>query len=116
MIIQAERPTRRWKRHPLDVPIRVIVHRASKTSVFTGRGNELSEGGMAVTAGVELKPGDQAEVEFTPPYSGLPIRIRGTVRNRTGYRYGIEFLAETDREARQVNHLRTMLSVLSSPS
>lgn len=62
--------TRRWPRHHLDVPIRVIVHRESKTSVFPGRGNELSEGGMALTAGVELRPGDETEIEFIPPYSG----------------------------------------------
>jgi hypothetical protein len=79
-----------------------------------GRGNELSEGGLAVTAGVEMKPGDEAEIEFTPPYSGLPIRIRGVVRNRKGYRYGVEFLAGSDRESEQVDHLRTMLSVLST--
>jgi hypothetical protein len=79
-----------------------------------GRGNELSEGGLAVTAGVEMKLGDEAEIEFTPPYSGLPIRIRGVVRNRKGYRYGVEFLAGSDRESEQVDHLRTMLSVLST--
>lgn len=69
-----------------------------------------------MTAGVELNTGDEAEVEFTPPYSGPPIRIRGMVRNRAGYRYGIEFLAQNDREAEQVDHLRLMLSVLSSRS
>jgi hypothetical protein len=35
--------------------------------VIVGRGNELNKGGMALTAGVELKPGDQTEIEFTPP-------------------------------------------------
>ena len=48
---------------------------------------------MALTAGLELKPGDETEIEFTPPYSGTPIRIRGIVRNRSGYRYGMEFVA-----------------------
>lgn len=114
MIVQTERRARRWPRHRIDVPIRVIVHGAGKTRVIVGRGNELSEGGMALTAGVELNPGDEAEVEFTPPYSGQPIRIRGAVRNRKGYRYGVEFLAESDREAQQVDQLRTMLSVLSA--
>lgn len=83
---------RRWRRHKVDVPIRVIVHGTSKTSLFDGRGNELSEGGMALTAGVELRPGDRVDIEFTPPYSGLPLRQSGIVRNRTGYRYGIEFI------------------------
>jgi hypothetical protein len=70
MTVEVETRRRRWRRHHLDVPIRVIVHRAEKTSVFVGRGNELSEGGLALTAGVELKIGDAAEIEFTPPYSG----------------------------------------------
>jgi hypothetical protein len=113
MTVEIETPRRRWRRHPLDVPIRVIVHSASKTSVFVGRGNELSEGGMALTAGVELKTGEQAEIEFTPPYSGGPIRIRGVVRNRAGYRYGMEFVADGEREEEQVDRLKTMLTVMS---
>jgi hypothetical protein len=39
-----KRIRRRWLRFRLDVPIRVIVHAGSKTSVISGRGNELSEG------------------------------------------------------------------------
>jgi hypothetical protein len=105
--------TRRWVRHKIDVPIRVIVHRSRKTSVVPGRGNELSEGGMALTAGVELKPGDEAAVEFTPPYSGTPIRIRGIVRNREGYRYGVEFVTMSEEEKDQAERLRTMLRVMS---
>ena len=116
MTVEMETRKRRWRRHHLDVPIRVIVHRPSKTSVFVGRGNELSEGGMAVTAGVELKTGDEAEIEFTPPYSGGPIRIRGIVRNRAGYRYGMEFVAEGEREKESVDRLKTLLTVMSCSS
>lgn len=114
MIVQVRSNTRRYKRHSIDVPIRVIVHRTSKTTVFMARGNELGEGGMALTAGVELKPGDETEIEFTPPYSGMPIRIRGIVRNRSGYRYGMEFVAADARECEQVDRLRLMLAVMSS--
>ena len=116
MTVEMETRRRRWRRHHLDVPIRVIVHSAEKTSLFVGRGNELSEGGLAITAGVELKTGDAAEIEFTPPYSGEPIRIRGVVRNRAGYRYGMEFVAEGEREEVQVDRLKTMLRVLSCSS
>lgn len=49
---------RRWRRYQLDVPIRVIVCTPDMTEFYDGRGNELSEGGMTVTAGVELKPGE----------------------------------------------------------
>jgi len=114
MTVLIKHNTRRWPRHHLDVPIRVIVHSDSKTSVIQGRGNELSEGGMALTAGVELRPGDQTEIEFTPPFWAAHIRIRGIVRNRTGYRYGMEFVAGSEQEVEQVNRLRTVLCVMSS--
>lgn len=111
---------RRWPRLRLDVPIRVIVHGdnkmhgANKTVVFQGRGNELSAGGISVTAGVELNVGDKVEIEFMPPYSGTPMRIRGVVRNREGYRYGLEFLASNEEEVKQVDNLGAMLQVMSS--
>lgn len=106
--------TRRWPRHRLDVPIRVIVHTAERTKLYDGRGNELNEGGMAVTAGVELKVGREVAVEFTPPFTGLPIRVRGIVRNRTGYRYGLEFVTANAEETEQVTHLRSLLQTLTS--
>ena len=108
--------TRRWRRYRLDVPIRVIVDTPDKTKICDGRGNELSEGEMALTAGVELSPGHDIGIEFTPPYSCVPIRVRGVVRNRTGYRYGVEFLMQTNEESAEVNRLRMMLQTLSPPA
>jgi hypothetical protein len=67
---------RRWKRYKLDVPIRVIVHGPTKTSLSDGRGNELSEGGMALTAFVELRLGDEVEIEFTS-LLGIPHPGKG---------------------------------------
>jgi hypothetical protein len=105
--------TRRWPRHRLDIPIRVIVHTPERTKLYDGRGNELNEGGMAVTAGVELDVGHEVAVEFTPPYTGIPIRVRGIVRNRVGYRYGVEFVTDNADETEQLNHLRSLLQTLS---
>jgi hypothetical protein len=100
---------RRWTRHKLDVPIRVILHSQKQSRVITGRGREISEGGMAVFAGVELRQGDKIEVEFTPPYGG-PIRVQGIVRNRQGYSYGVEFLAVNEEQAAEKEHLRAALN------
>ncbi len=105
--------TRRWRRSDLDVPIRVIVRDSDKTKFHDGRGHGLSQGGMAVTAGAELKPGDYVAIEFTPAYTGIPIRVRGIVRNRAGYHYGVEFVTETEEETEQVNRLRLMLQIMS---
>jgi hypothetical protein len=100
---------RRWTRHKLDVPIRVIVHSEEKSRVISGRGKEISEGGMAVFAGVELRPQDKIEVEFTPPY-GMPIRVQGIVRNRSGYSYGVEFFAANEEQAAEKDRLRAALN------
>lgn len=40
---------------PATKSIRVIVSRAMKASIFDGRGTSLSEGGMALFAGAELR-------------------------------------------------------------
>jgi hypothetical protein len=91
--------TRRWKRHNIRLPIRVIVCRDNKTLIVEGHGRALSEGGVYVHAGLELDAEDIIQVEFTSPYSGLPFRVRGTVRNRKGYFYGVEFLQVFERRS-----------------
>ncbi len=100
---------RRWKRLPISVPLRVIVHRRESTVRVNGRGTELNEGGMCVFAGVEVRVGDQVEIEFTPPYASVPMRLWGLVRNRSGYYYGIEFLTENAGEREQVEQFREIL-------
>ena len=104
---------RRWPRLKLDVPVRVVIHESQKTVIRDGRGRELSEGGMCFSAGVELKVGDQVEVEFTPAYSGHPIRVRAIARNRTGYSYGVEFVASSDQERNEIVCLRDNLLTMS---
>jgi hypothetical protein len=84
-ITRVNSPPRRWPRHGLAVPLRVVIHAPDKTVIRDGRGRELSQGGMCFEAGVELKIGDQVEIEFTPAYSGHPIRVRAVARNGNGY-------------------------------
>ena len=102
--------SRRWQRYKVNVPIRVIVYRAQKASIFDGRGTSLSEGGMALFAGAELRPGDQVAVEFTPPFSSPPIRVDAKICNRTGYHYGVEFLAVDNAQRQSVDQLRHHLT------
>ena len=101
--------TRRYRRYKLDVPVRVIVHSDEKTRIINGRGNELNEGGLAVSAGVELEVNDIIEVEFTPAYTGQPLRARAAVKDRAGYKYGLEFLTETPLDRERVEDIRIAL-------
>jgi len=106
--------TRRWVRHRVDVPIRVIVRTFDKTKIIDGRGTSLSEGGMALFAGAELKPGDLVAVEFTPAYSAPPIRVDATVCNRTGYNYGVEFLTASAAQKQRVEELHKYLPTMAA--
>ncbi len=104
--------TRRWWRYKVNVPIRVIVRNVTKTTIVSGRAFSLSDGGMGMFAGTELNLGDQMSVEFTPPYSSPPIRVQGKICNRTGYNYGVEFLAESNSQKQDVAALCQHLSSL----
>jgi hypothetical protein len=106
---------RRFPRYKVDVPVRVITQGLTKVTIVQGRGAELNVGGMAVFAGIELSIGAQVIVEFTPPYSGQPIRVRCFVRNRAGYRYGVEFITESDDDYENVNRIETILRSMGSP-
>ena len=44
---------------------------------MSGRGNDMSEGGVLVFAGLELKTGDEVSIEFTPPFASGPVRAKG---------------------------------------
>jgi hypothetical protein len=105
---------RRWLRHRLDVPLRIVLRSPEKTLLRDGLGRELSDGGMCFAAGVELKIGEEVEIEFTPAYSGHPIRVRAVACNRHGYSYGVEFVASNDQERHEIACLRDNLETLSS--
>jgi len=107
---------RRWRRYKIDVPVRLIAQRPTKVVIVLGRGGELNVGGMAVLAGIELSIGEQVAVEFTPPYAGQPVRVRGFVRNRKGYTYCIEFITENDTDYVNVWQLESILKTFVSPS
>jgi len=106
---------RRWPRYKVDVPVRVITQGLTKVAIVQGRGSELNNGGMAIFAGTELAIDTQVQVEFTPPYSGQPIRVRCFVRNRAGYRYGVEFITESDNDYESVNQIEAVLRSIGSP-
>ena len=103
---------RRWQRYRLNVPIRLIHTQDGTSKIMSGRGNDVSEGGVLVFAGMELKTCDEVSIEFTPPYSS-PVRARGIVRHRRGYNYGIEFLMETDSDREQAERFRGLLRMVA---
>ena len=90
--------TRRWQRHHVDLPVSVVLLDGMSRMVVPGRATEISEGGMALYAGlIRPKPGDLMEVEFQAPSYA---RVAGIIRNRACFCFGLEFLTplQTDDE------------------
>src|SRR5256886_14685521 len=92
---------RRWKRSLLTASIRVVTD----TAVIDGRGIRVGEGGISLFAAANLAVGTQIKVEFTTPPSKKLLSVRGAVRYRAVYLYGVEFLAEDFRDQQQIAHL-----------
>jgi hypothetical protein len=106
---------RRWQRYRLNLPIRLIVTRKDGTRIADGRANDISEGGMLIFAGMELRSEDKVLIEFTPPYSSAPVRAPGIVRHRRGYNYGVEFSPETSADGEDTEKLRNMMRLAAGP-
>jgi hypothetical protein len=84
---------RRWERQPFDAPLRVVVDPSTDKTIVQARGVRLSEGGICLFAAANLPIGSQVKVEFKNPRTDESVRVRGKIRNRTVYLYGVEFLA-----------------------
>ncbi len=105
-------PIRRWSRCKAGVYVRVISERSSKEAILLGRGTELNEGGMAMTLFglVEMAIGQLVTIEVTAEFEEEPVRVRGIVKNRACFTYGLEFVNKDDSDHQ---HLRKFHSVLT---
>jgi hypothetical protein len=81
--------TRRWPRHQVKLPVRIITANDISEITVPGLTTEISQGGMALYGGVPLHPGDLMAVEFQ---THNRLRIAASIRDRNGYCFGLEFL------------------------
>jgi len=105
---------RRSPRFTADFPVQVRVTTEGPTKVIAcdGQGTDISGGGLAVTADIDLHIGSQIRVRFTPPYGGEPMAFRCFVRNREGSCYGVEFITENDEDYQNAGELMTGLAAM----
>lgn len=78
----------------------------------SGRASELSERGIASYIFMDLAIGDRLFVEMTLPYSHEVIYLDAVIRNRTGFRYGLEFKELNPRHKQLLARTCSALSVL----
>lgn len=98
----AVRDKRRSPRELIDVRARVSVTNTNGvTTTCHGLGTNLSDRGMAIHLPLELNIGKKLRLVVLLDPMQQQIRCEGTVRNRKGHRYGIEF-SELSREHREL--------------
>jgi hypothetical protein len=85
-------PVRRWQRFKIDVRVKVRRWEEPDNAGVVVRSYVMSEGGMSVYAPESLEIGTHVLVEFRLPESSRELRLRALIRNRCGFRCGMEFV------------------------
>jgi c-di-GMP-binding flagellar brake protein YcgR len=85
-------PKRRWKRVKVDIRVKVRRWEEPEEATSVVRTYELSEGGMSIYASESLEVGTFMSIEFSLPTTANPLHVRAVVRNRRGFRCGMEFV------------------------
>jgi TonB family protein len=85
-------PQRVFPRHPINVPLDVIILRSGIPDSLPGRCTDLSEGGVGAVVAGELTTGQPIGVELRLPNVGLPVRARALVRYHDQLRCGLQFV------------------------
>lgn len=93
---------RRTPRYKLDLRAKIVYRRNGLNQSAIARGQDVSDGGMAMFVPIDFHKDDTIEVEFTLPHSRLPLRIQAVVRNKDGHHYGLEFLNLGDAQKQEI--------------
>ncbi len=91
----AQPQQRRWERYQVKIRTKVTLNKNGETSSFYGEASDVSQGGLRLFMPRDLEPGIIVLLEFPLPYNSRVMAIRGLVRNRSGFSYGVEFMRPT---------------------
>ena len=86
---------RRWTRYNVSLSLRVRVPTASGEEFMLAHGRDVSQGGMAVYVPADLEIGNAVLLELIFPGTEKPLTLHATIKNRMGFKYGVEFMNPT---------------------
>ena len=95
---------RRFRRFALDS--RIKVFRAGQSRPLVGRTLGISEAGISALLAADLETGESVRLEFALPTSSLGLVVRAVARNRSGARYGFEFLSLSEAQRESITAFR----------
>lgn len=102
--------TRRYPRYLFDAELRV----SAEANLVRSRTLDLGTGGTAGIFNTELEVGASVLLEFSVPPNGTNVKVPSVVRNRTGNRYGFEFVELTNRNRAAIRNACRLLQRTSS--
>ncbi len=97
-------PQRGFPRHPIAVPLDLIVLRSGVPETLPGRCTDITETGLGAVIAGELAAGQQVAVELRLPNVGVPVRARAIVRYQSRYRCGIEFVGLSAQQREMIRY------------
>lgn len=89
--IEENEELRNYPRYRLDIRLKVITGIVTNAKAIYGRGSDISEGGMRMFVPADLTIGETVTLELTLPYTEQKLMVRGVLRNRLGFSYGVEY-------------------------
>src|SRR3569833_573756 len=87
---------RKFPRYPVDIRVKIKFKRDGVLQRALVRTIEIATHGMSISSPLPLVQGSQVELEILLPGSRTPLRVVSVIRNKSGSRYGVEFLSTTD--------------------
>jgi c-di-GMP-binding flagellar brake protein YcgR len=103
---------RRYKRYAIDVGLQIHYTKDGAASSLRGRGSDIGAGGMSAFIPAGLEVGQTINLTLTLPYCSEQLRLNAVVRNRSGFRYGLEFFSPSEREREVIERCCTALSLV----
>lgn len=90
--LEQTKAERRWKRFRVEIPVRVEISLNGNNASFFSKGTDISQGGLCLFIPRELGLGVMVGLVLCLPYSRENLKLKGVIRNRSGFHYGIEFI------------------------
>jgi hypothetical protein len=103
--------TRRYQRYELETELKAIVLGVEHLEM-RGRSLNINEGGIGGVFVAGWEVGTSVNLQFSVPIATTPVRVKGIVRNCTGYRYGFEFAGLTAEERETITRTCRTLDLL----
>ena len=84
-------PVRRFRRYRTDFRVKLHFTSAGETQSVIARTYEMSPGGLSVYAPTEIPSNADIKLEITLPGDEQTMQLGAQLRNRIGFRYGMQF-------------------------